>query len=112
MLERPSEETPLTRLVQAGAQTITAYHTMLDATVLTDHGGESIPGAEVASVDISANAIEQLLQTVSEVGAGIIRLNRSDDISIMEKERGITPYALKDNEFVKAFTLPAGEEAQ
>jgi len=109
MLERPSEETPLTRLFQEGAQTITAYHTMLDATVLTDLGGESIPGAEAASVDISTNATDHLLQVVSEVGAGIIRLNRADDIGVMEKERGITPYALKDNEFVKAFTLPAEE---
>ena len=112
MLERPSEETPLTRLVQEGAQTITAYHTMLDATVLTDFGGESIPGAEAAPVDISTNATDHLLEVVSEVGAGVIRLNRSDDIGVMEKERGITPYALKDNDFVKVFTLPAEEESR
>ncbi|WP_165590733.1 PD-(D/E)XK nuclease family protein [Ruegeria denitrificans] len=112
MLERPSEAMSLTRLVPEGVKTTTAYHTMLDATVLTDFGGEGIPGAEVASVDISANATDHLLQAVSEARAGIIRLNRSDDISIMEKDRGITPYALKDNEFVKAFTLPAEEGSQ
>ncbi len=112
MLERPSEKTPLTRLVQEGAQTITAYHTMLDATVLTDLGGESIPGTEAASVDISTHATDHLLHVVSEVGVGIIRLNRSDDIGEMAKERGITPYALKDNEFVKAFNLPAEERSQ
>ncbi len=112
MLERPHKETSLTQLVQSGAQTITAYHTMLDATVLTDVGGKGLPGVEVVSVEISANATDHLWQAVSEVKMGTVRLNRSDDIKLMEKERGITPYALKDNEFVKAFTLPAEEGSQ
>ncbi len=112
MLERPQEETPLSSIVPEGAQKITAYHTMLDATLLTDVDGEGILDAEVASVDISANATDHLLQAVSEVRTGIIQLNRSDDIKVVEKERSITPYALKDNEFVKAFALPTEEGSQ
>ncbi len=112
MLERPHEQTPLQSIVPEGAKKITAYHTMLDATVLTDAGGEGLPGAESASVDISANATDHLLHALSEIRAGIIRLNQSGDIRVMEKERGITPYALKDNEFVNAFILPTEEGSQ
>jgi RecB family exonuclease len=112
MLERPSAESPLTRLIRDGAQTVTAYHTMLDATVLTDVGGDGLAGAEVAATDISVNAIEQLKHFVSEVGAGTVRLNHTDDIKVLEKDRGITPYALKDNGFVAAFVMPADEDSE
>ena len=110
MLERPSIDTPLTRLISEGAHPVTAYHTMLDATVLTDTNGVGILGTEPATNDISVNAMEHLAQAVAEVGGGTIRLNQDDDAKSLEKGRGITAYALKDNAFVTAFMMPAEED--
>lgn len=114
MLERPMEETALTRLVAEGAQIVTAYHMLRDGTVLSDAQGGDVPRIETASEDASVNAMDHLAQMLAEVGAGTIRLNRVDESEAFRKERGITAYAL-DNLLVAAFSLPetaAEEDAQ
>lgn len=114
MLERPSEETALTRLVAEGAQVVTAYHMLRDGTVLSDAQGGDVARVEPAGEDASVNAIDHLAQVLAEVGAGTVRLNRTDDAKAFDKERGIKAYAL-DNPLVAAFCLPetdAQEDAQ
>lgn len=114
MLERPTEETALTRLVAEGARVITAYHMLRDGTVLSDAEGADVPRVEAAGEDAAANAMDHLAKTLSEVGAGTIRLNRAGDAKTFEKERGIKAYAL-ENPLVAAFSLPeihAEEDAQ
>jgi hypothetical protein len=106
MLERPAEETALTRLAAKGAQVVTAYHTMLDSTVLSDAAGAGVPRIEAAGANASAHAMTELAALVTEVGAGTIRLNRAGDSKNFEKDRGIKAYALADNAFVAAFMLP------
>jgi hypothetical protein len=106
MLERPTEETALTRLVAKGAQVVTAYHTMLDSTVLSDAAGAGVPRIEAAGADASAHAMTELAALVAEVGAGTIRLNHAGDSKTFEKDRGIKAYALANNAFVAAFMLP------
>lgn len=107
MLERPSEETPLTRLVAEGAQVVTAYHMLRDGTVLSDAGGADVPRVETTGADAAENAMDHLAQVLAEVGAGTVRLNREGDAKAFEKERGIKAYAL-ENPLVAAFTLPGG----
>lgn len=114
MLERPMEETALTRLVAKGAQIVTAYHMLRDGTVLSDAQGGDVPRIEMAGEHASVNAMDHLAQKLAEVGAGTIRLNRTDDSEAFRKERGITAYAL-ENQLVAAFSLPetaAEEDAQ
>lgn len=111
MLERPNEETALTRLVEDGAQIVTAYHTTRDATVLADELGAGLVRVEAASKDVSENAMSQLAAAIAEVGAGTVRLNREGDAKRFEKERGIKAYALEGNPLVAAFTLPEEDEA-
>ena len=106
MLERPSEETALTPLVAKGAEVVTAYHTMLDSTVLSDAAGAGVPRIEAAGEDASAHAMTELAELVAEVGAGTIRLNRAGDAKSFAKDRGIKAYALEDNPFVAAFMVP------
>lgn len=112
MLERPLQESDLSRLAAAGAPPVTGYHTTLDSTVLVDAGGADIPGAEAVSDDISGQAMAQLAARVAEAGAGVIALNRAGDLKRFEKDCGITAYALKDNRLVMACQMPdgAGEE--
>lgn len=110
MIRNPAEETALTRLVAEGARVATAYHTLLDGRVLTDADGAGIPGTRGAGDDPSASALEHLSELLAEVGGGVVRLNRADDLKTFEKERGITAYALKDNAFVASFSMP--EEAE
>ncbi|WP_417208895.1 PD-(D/E)XK nuclease family protein [Antarctobacter sp.] len=105
MLERPTEETALTRLVADGAQIVTAYHMLRDGTVLSDGQGGVVPRVETAGEDASANAMDHLTQVLAEVGAGTIRLNHADDARTFDKDRGIKAYAL-DNTLVAAFSLP------
>lgn len=105
MLERPSEETALTRLVEDGAQIVTAYHTTRDASVLSDASGVDLPRVEVAQHDVSAKAMAYLAITVAEVGAGTVRLNQEGDTKRFEKERGIKAYALEENPLIAAFTI-------
>jgi hypothetical protein len=105
MLERPSEETALTRLVADGAQVVTAYHMLRDGTVLSDADGAGLPRVETASADASVNAMDHLAQVLAEVGAGTIRLNHAGDAKTFDKARGIKAYAL-DNPLVAAFSLP------
>jgi RecB family exonuclease len=113
MLERPTEDTALTDLVRAGARPVTAYHTMLDGTVMVDAGGAGIAGAEAATSDISANALELLAERVAEVGGGTIRLNNAGDLKRFAKDCGITAYALKETGLVTAFLVPdAGDEME
>ena len=106
MLERPSEDTALTRLIEGGAQIVTAYHTTRDASVLSDATGVGLPRVEAAQRDVSTEAMAHLAGTVAEVGAGTVRLNRVGDAKRFEKERGIKAYALEENPLVAAFTLP------
>ncbi len=110
MLERPTEDTALTDLVRAGARPVTAYHTMLDGTVMVDAGGAGIAGAEAATSDISANALELLAERVAEVGGGTIRLNNVGDLKRFAKDCGITAYALKETGLVTAFLVPDAED--
>ena len=114
MLERPSEETALTRLVADGAQVITAYHMLRDGTVLSDAIGGDVPRVETTAADASAQAMAHLADALAEVGAGTIHLNQADDAKTIAKERGIKPYAL-ENPLVAAFSMPetpAQEDAQ
>jgi hypothetical protein len=111
MLEHPNEETALTRLVEDGAQIVTAYHTTRDATVLSDDLGTGLTRVEAASRDVSVNAMSHLAGAVAEVGAGTVRLNRESDAKRLEKERGIKAYALEGNPLVAAFTLPEEDQA-
>jgi RecB family exonuclease len=110
MLQRPTEDTALTDLVRAGARPVTAYHTMLDGTVMVDAEGAGIGGAEAATSDISANALELLADRVKEVGGGAIRLNGAGDLERFEKACGITAHALKRTGFVTAFLMPESED--
>ena len=109
MLERPMEETALTQLVAEGAQVVTAYHMLRDGTVLSDADGGDVPRVEPAGVDASVNAIAHLADVLAEVGAGTIRLNRTDDAKSFDKERGVKAYAL-DNPLVAAFSLPEEDQ--
>lgn len=114
MLERPTEETALTRLVADGAQIVTAYHMLRDGTVLSDAQGGDVPKVESTGEDASVNAMDHLAHVLAEVGAGTIRLNHADDARTFDKDRGIKAYAL-DNTLVAAFSLPetaTEEEAQ
>lgn len=105
MLERPTEETALTRFVADGARVVTAYHMLRDGTVMSDADGTGLPRVETASADASGNAMEHLAQVLAEVGAGTIRLNNAGDAKTFDKERGIKAYALS-NPLVAAFSLP------
>ncbi|SMX44434.1 PD-(D/E)XK nuclease family protein [Maliponia aquimaris] len=105
MLERPSAETALTRLVAQGAQVITAYHMLRDGTVLSDARGADVPRIETTGQDASVRAMDHLADVLAEVGAGTIRLNRTGDAKTFEKERGLRAYAL-DDPLVAAFSLP------
>ncbi|MGQ3485928.1 PD-(D/E)XK nuclease family protein [Roseovarius pacificus] len=105
MLERPTEETALTRLVADGAQIVTAYHMLRDGTILSDSQGGDVPRVETAGEDASVNAMDHLAQVLAEVGAGTIRLNHADDAGTFDKDRGIKAYAL-DTPLVAAFSLP------
>ena len=105
MLERPTEETALTRLVAGGAQIVTAYHMLRDGTVLSDAQGGDVPRVETAGEDASVNAMDHLAQVLAEVGAGTIHLNHADDARTFDKDRGIKAYAL-DNTLVAAFSIP------
>lgn len=109
MLERPSIQTSLTEMVANGVEVVTAYHTMLDGTVLSDISGDGIARIEVASVDASSQAMDHLTQSVAEVGAGSIRLNRDGDAKAFEKQRGIKAYALEDNVLATSFLMPEEE---
>lgn len=109
MLERPTEDTALTRLVAQGAQVITAYHMLRDGTVLSDAKGGDVPRVQTAGADAAQNAMAHLAEVLAEVGAGTIRLNRVDDARTFEKDRGIKAYALA-NPLVAAFSLPEEEE--
>jgi len=111
MLERPSEDTALTRLIEGGAQIVTACHTTRDASVLADATGGGLPRVEAAQRDVSAEAMAHLAGTVVEVGAGTVRLNRVGDVKRFEKERGIKAYALEENPLVAALTLPEEDTA-
>ena len=106
MLERPKTETALTQLVEGGAQIVTAYHTTRDATVLSDDLGEGLARVEAAARDVSENVMFHLADSVAEVRAGTVRLNRAGDAKRFEKECGIKAYALEDNPLVATFTLP------
>lgn len=106
MLERPTEDTALTRLVADGAQVVTAYHMLRDGTVLSDADGGNVPRVEAAGDDASANAMEHLADVLAEVGAGTIRLNQLSDPKAFEKERGIKKVYAMDNPLVAAFSLP------
>tara|TARA_R110002124_G_scaffold159631_1_gene326891 strand:+ start:24485 stop:27079 length:2595 start_codon:yes stop_codon:yes gene_type:complete len=112
MLERPSIQTALTDLVAQGADVLTAYHTMLDGTVLSDTAGAGLRWVESVSADASEQAIEHLAKVVTEVRAGKIRLNHAGDAAAIKKERGITAYSLEDNAFVSAFLMSSDEEDQ
>lgn len=112
MLERPTNHTPLTDLVSQGADLVTAYHTMLDGTVLSDAAGACLPRVESVSADASEQAMEHLAKVVIEVGAGKIRLNRAGDAAAIKKARGIKAYALENNAFVLAFLMSSNEEDQ
>ena len=111
MLERPTEETALTRWVADGAQVITAYDMLRDGTVLSDAQGGDVPRVETAGEDASVNAMDHLTQVLAEVGAGTIRLNREGDAKTFDKERGIKAYAL-ENPLVAAFSLPDAQEEE
>jgi hypothetical protein len=111
MLERPSEDTALTRLVAEGAQVVTAYHMLRDGTVLSDAHGVDVPRVETAGADAAVKAMEHLAKVLAEVGAGTIRLNREGDAKTFDKERGIKAYALK-NPLVAAFCLPETQEEE
>ncbi len=111
MLERPNEETALTRLVEEGAQIVTAYHTTRDATVLADELGAGLVRVEAASRDVSEYAMSHLSAAIAEVGAGTVRLNREGDTKRFERERGVKAYALEGNPLVAAFTLPEEDQA-
>jgi len=105
MLERPTEETALTRLVAEGARIVTAYHMLRDGTVLSDAQGRDVPRVEIAGEDASVNAMDHLAQVLAEVGAGTVRLNNAGDARAFESDRGIKAFAL-DNPLVTAFSLP------
>ena len=105
MMERPEVDTELTRLVTAGVSPVTAYHLTNDGTILTGPAGAGIPGAQAVVSDIAEHALDHLDQTIAAVGAGDIVLNRSGDAKRIQKDRGITPYALENNSFLAAFTL-------
>ena len=91
------------------AEVVTAYHTMLDGTILADAGAAGLDGVERATGDLSEHAMAALAERVKEVCGGSLRLNRASDASRFKKDAGITAYALEGNAFVTAFTLP--EEA-
>ena len=109
MLEGPSDALP-SAVAEQASEKITAYHTTLDGTVLVDETGTGIPGAECIGGDISAKALAELARLVAQIGGGTIELNRLDDEKRFKKERGITAYALKGNEFVNAFLMSASED--
>jgi hypothetical protein len=108
MLEQPTEDTALSRLVAEGAQVVTGYHMLRDGTVLSDAHGGDVPRVETASTDASMKAMDHLAQVLAEVGAGTIRLNHAGDAKTFDKERGIKAYALK-NPLVAAFSLPESD---
>ena len=105
MLERPTQQTALTRLVADGAEVITAYHMLRDGTVLSDAQGGNVPRVEKAGEDASVNAMDHMARVLAEVGAGTVRLNHTDDAKTFNKDRGIKAYAL-DAPLVAAFSLP------
>ncbi|WP_291729659.1 hypothetical protein [Leisingera sp. F5] len=106
MLERPTEDTALTRLVADGAQVVTAYHMLRDGTVLSDADGGNLPRVEAVGDDASINAMGHLAEALAEVGAGTIRLNHSSDPKTFDKERGIKKLYALDNPLVATFGLP------
>ncbi|MDX5362023.1 MAG: PD-(D/E)XK nuclease family protein, partial [Alphaproteobacteria bacterium] len=109
MLECPTEGAMISNVMPAGVRTVTAYHTMLDASVLVDAEGTGIPGAEAVTSDISQHALSHLRQLVHEVSRGEVRLNHEGDLARLQKECGIVAYPLKDNALVSAFLMPEGE---
>lgn len=106
MLERPTVDTALTRLVADGTQVVTAYHMLRDGTVLSDADGGNLPRVEAVGDDASINAMEHLAEVLAEVGAGTIRLNHLSDSKTFDKERGIKKVYALDNPLVAAFGLP------
>lgn len=112
MLQRPVEQTDLTRQVAQGRPPITGYHTTLDSTVLVESAGGGIPGAEVVAEDISGAAMAQLVKRVAEVGAGIVMLNSAGDAKRFEKDCGIKAYALRDQALLQALMLPEPDDEE
>ncbi len=106
MLEKPTYKNDLTCLQSKGATPVTAYHTMLDHTVLVDEIGEGIPGTDCAGDATSTNAMDHLALVLDQVGSGVVELNCADEQKRFPKERGITAYPLQDNVLVQAFLMP------
>ncbi|SLN58784.1 PD-(D/E)XK nuclease superfamily protein [Roseovarius gaetbuli] len=108
MLLRPEKTGPALEAALAGKPTIgVAYHLINDQGVLLE-GLEPPDGVVTVMMgDISGQAMGLLDTRLSEVGAGLIRLNTEDDRAFFEKTANLAPYALDASPLVSRFMVPA-----
>lgn len=113
MLLRPEQTgAVLDAALARGPKIGVAYHLINDQGVLLD-GLEAPDGvATVMRGEISANAMEHLVERLAEVGTGIIRLNTTDDRDFFEKTANLAPYALDASPLVTHFMMPGTTNAE
>ena len=91
------------------------YYLMNDARALADSPVEadgSVPGWEIITNDISAQAMAHLDRRLAQVRSGTVRLNAADDEKWWEKNAGLPIYALDSSPLLRLFMHPeTGEGA-
>ena len=112
VLRRPHDISDELRKMLGSKPTAVAYHTMNDGALL-GHGLDmpSPPplGVEVLENDISEHAMEHLRTSLTDVGAGWIRLNHESHMDFFTKTAKLTPYAFDKTILARIFML-SGEE--
>ena len=87
-----------------------AYYTMRDQVCLSDSllpGHGSIPGWDAVEEDVSYAAAAEIRERIAELRRGEVRRNLETDRERLEKECGITPFAMDVSPLVDLFALPA-----
>lgn len=113
MLMQPEQAGPVLEAALAEAPAIgVAYHLINDQGVLVQ-GLQAPDGvATVIQGDISGQAMTLLATRLAEVGAGLIRLNSTDDRQFFEKTAGLMPYALDASVLVSRFMVPGSAASE
>lgn len=111
MLLKPAlKESILNGLLKSKPEIGVAYHLINDSGILVNGMQLAGEGFEIIDTDISAQAIEKLLERIAEVSTGVVSLNFADDVTFFEKTAKTTPYALQDSALVAAFLIPPENE--
>ena len=88
------------------------YYLMNDQQLLSDTAliaDRPLPGLHVLGNDISSGAQSLLAQRFAELAQGILRLNFTDDMKVIERGTGIKPYALEHSPLLQRFSRPESD---